>query len=67
MTLVITCIALLGLTMTGVLAPAELGFIPVWGIAIWVGLRMFYKSVRSVLGKTSPPQPDQLNIEARLP
>jgi hypothetical protein len=64
--ILLAVIALLGLTIAGALAPAELGFIPVWGIAIWVGLRMFYKSVRSVLGQTSP-QSDQLNTEARLP
>jgi hypothetical protein len=58
---------ILGLTLLGSLIPPELGFIPIWTIAIWVGLRMFYRSVKSVLRREPPSPTDQPNMEARLP
>jgi hypothetical protein len=45
------------LTMLGALLPQSIGFIPVWGIAIWVGLRMFWRSTRTVLGQAAADQP----------
>ena len=63
--MLLTVIVALCLTMIGSLAPAELGFIPVWGVAIWIGLRMFCRSVRSVLADPTPPH--QPKIDALLP
>lgn len=54
----------LALTMIGALIPQSIGFIPVWGIAIWVGLRTFTRSVRTVLGQSAADQP---MTAARLP
>ncbi len=46
--------AILGLTVIGSAFPPELGFVPVWIVAIVFGLRMAYRSFRAVLGSATP-------------
>ena len=45
--------AILGLTVIGSAFPPELGFVPVWVVAIVIGLRMAYRSFRAVLGNAT--------------
>ena len=46
--------AIVGLTVLGSALPPEFGFVPVWLVAIVVGLRMAYRSFRAVLRPTIP-------------
>jgi hypothetical protein len=57
--------ALVALSVLGSFGPPEIGFIPVWGVAIVIGLRMLVGSVRHALHAPAPNSVRQNSQGAR--